>query len=81
MMSPEQALALRRRKLAGTLLLVALLSVYAVLAVAAAALLQRVENPWLEAAYYAVAGLLWVVPAGAVIRWMSRLPPARRGAE
>ncbi|MEL6311683.1 MAG: DUF2842 domain-containing protein [Pseudomonadota bacterium] len=27
---------------------------------------------WIEVAYYVVAGLLWVLPAGVVVWWMQK---------
>lgn len=62
----------RTRKLAGTALLVLFLAVYAIVATMAAVVLQVSGNRWIELAYYALAGLFWVVPAGALISWMSR---------
>ena len=60
------------RKLAGTLLLVAFIIVYVLLAmVVAAAVLPRAGGV-LQFIYYAVAGLAWVPPAGWIISWMHR---------
>lgn len=62
------------RKLVGTVLLVAFIAVYVLLAmVAAAAILPRAGHA-LEFVYYAVAGLAWVPPAGWIISWMHRTP-------
>lgn len=66
-------MTIRTRKLVGTVLLMAFLVVYALIAMAAAIVLQVNEASKLaELAYYIVAGLLWVLPAGAIISWMSR---------
>jgi hypothetical protein len=63
----------RTRKLIGTIALFALIAVYAVLAVAAAIVLQvHVASKVVELAYYVVAGLLWVLPAGWLISWMQK---------
>ena len=57
----------------GTVLLLLLISAYAVLAVAVAVVLQvRNISTTVELIYYAVAGLLWVLPAGWLIAWMQR---------
>ena len=66
-------MTIRTRKLIGTILLMILIAVYAVLAVAVAIVLQ-VQNAskLAELVYYFVAGLLWVLPAGVIIKWMSR---------
>ena len=54
----------RKRKLIGTIALLALIMVYALLALAVAIVLQvRDANKIAELIYYVVAGLLWVVPA------------------
>lgn len=62
----------RTRTLVGTALLAVFLVVYALAAMAAAVMLQVIDNRWVEVAYYALAGLLWIFPAGLLIRWMSK---------
>ncbi len=62
----------RNRKLVGTLLLLLLVLVYALLALAAAVVLQVNSGKFVELAFYVVAGLLWVLPAGWLIKWMSK---------
>ncbi|MBS0233969.1 MAG: DUF2842 domain-containing protein [Proteobacteria bacterium] len=63
----------RKRKLVGTIALLLLVGVYAVLAVGVAVVLQvRNVSKFAELAYYFVAGLLWVLPAGVLISWMQR---------
>jgi uncharacterized protein DUF2842 len=63
----------RKRKLIGTIALLALIMVYALLALAVAIVLQvRDANKIAELIYYVVAGLLWVVPAAWLISWMQR---------
>ncbi len=63
----------RKRKLIGTIALLALIMVYALLALAVAIVLQvRDANKVAELIYYVVAGLLWVVPAAWLISWMQR---------
>lgn len=62
----------RTRKFIGTIVLLVFLSVYALLAMAVAISLEvNTTSKWIELAYYAIAGLLWVIPAGAIIKWMS----------
>lgn len=65
----------RNRKLAGAILLVLFLTVYALLAMVAAVVLQVNASKLVELAYYVIAGLLWVLPAGLIIRWMERPDP------
>jgi hypothetical protein len=68
----------RRRKLYGTIALLIFLIIYALLAMAVAIVLQVNRVGGLgELAYYMLAGLLWVPPAGLIITWMQRTPPAR----
>jgi hypothetical protein len=63
----------RKRKLIGTIGLLALIMVYALLALAVAIVLQVSDaNKIAELIYYVVAGLLWVVPAAWLISWMQR---------
>lgn len=63
----------RQRKLLGTIALLLLIAVYAVIAVGVAIVLQ-VQNAskLAELIYYVVAGLLWVLPAGLLISWMQK---------
>ncbi|MCB1514272.1 MAG: DUF2842 domain-containing protein [Hyphomicrobiaceae bacterium] len=66
-------MTIRTRKLIGTALLMIFLGVYALLAMAVAIVLQvNQASKFAELVYYVVAGLLWVLPAGAIISWMSR---------
>lgn len=60
----------RWRKLIGTLLTVAFLIVYTHLAMVLAVRLLPDAGGLAQLAYYAVAGLLWIVPVGALIKWM-----------
>ena len=63
----------RLRKLVGAILLLILIAAYSLLAMLAAVVLQVNEaNKSVELLYYVVAGLLWVLPAGLVIKWMQR---------
>ncbi len=71
----------RARKFTGAILLILLIAVYALLALAVAVVLQiRQANGFVEFVYYIVAGLLWVLPAGLLIKWMAKpdVPKAGR---
>ena len=68
----------RSRKLIGTVALIAFVIVYGLAAAAALAQsrpLQEAATLW-RVIGYAVLGLAWTLPAGALIRWMER--PDRR---
>ena len=59
------------RKLAGMALIVLGLCVYAGLAAWLGGILR--PFPWVvELVYYAVAGVFWIFPIRALLRWMSR---------
>jgi hypothetical protein len=65
----------RTRKLIGTIALLVFLTVYALAAMVAAIVLQVNSSKAVELAYYVLAGLLWVIPAGLLIKWMQRPAP------
>jgi hypothetical protein len=63
----------RKRKLVGTIALLVLITIYALLALSAAVVLQvREASKFVELLYYIVAGLLWTLPAGWLIAWMQK---------
>ncbi|MCR4266033.1 DUF2842 domain-containing protein [Nitratireductor sp. ZSWI3] len=64
----------RLRKFIGMLALVALVVVYAILSTAIAVAQLAESGPLVHLAYYLLTGLLWVLPAMAVIRWMVGRP-------
>lgn len=66
-------MTLRTRKLVGAVALLSLIAVYAVLVVVATTVLQvHTTNKIAELAFYILAGLLWTLPGGWIIRWMQR---------
>ncbi len=63
----------RTRKLVGAILLLIVIAIYSLLAMAAAIILQVNEaNKTVELIYYVTAGLLWVLPAGWIIKGMQK---------
>lgn len=62
----------RVKKFVGTLLLLVFVAVYAFAMMLVAAVVLPHGSKALELGFYAVAGFLWVVPAGLLIRWMHR---------
>jgi hypothetical protein len=63
---------IRQRKLFGTVALLVLVVVWALVAMALAQSVLTDINGLVAALYYVVAGLGWVVPAMPLVRWMSR---------
>lgn len=64
----------RLKKLIGTVLLVALVVVYAVLATLYAVAQLAESGPVVHLLYFFFTGLLWILPAMWIIRWMVREP-------
>ena len=61
----------RTRKFVGTIALLIFLTGYVLLAMAVAIVLQvRGVAGIGELAFYIVAGIVWVIPAGLIVRWM-----------
>ncbi len=65
-------MTMRTRKLVGTVVLFIYLAAYALLAMVAAIILQVNASKFVELAYYVIAGLIWVIPAAFIIKWMSK---------
>lgn len=60
------------RKFIGMVLLVVFVVTYAFFAMVIGDMTLQNANGWVSFAYFAVAGLVWVIPAGAIIWWMER---------
>ena len=65
---------IRLKKLIGTFLLVALVVIYALLATMIAVAQLAESGPLVHFAYFLFTGLLWILPAMAIIKWMM-VPP------
>jgi hypothetical protein len=63
---------MRTRKLIGAVGLLALVTAWALLAMAVAQFAFRSTNELIAWIYYAVAGLGWIAPAMPLISWMAR---------
>jgi hypothetical protein len=63
---------IRLRKLIGTIALLMLVIVWALVAMALAQPVLATGNLVAEAAYYVLAGIGWVLPAMPLVSWMSR---------
>ncbi len=66
----------RLKQLVGSLILLALVIVYALVATTVAVAQLGDSSAWVHLAYFAVTGLLWILPAMWVIKWMLK-PPAK----
>ena len=65
-------MSIRARKFVGTIALLVLVSVWALLAMAFAQSVLTNINGFVATLYYIVAGLGWVLPAMPLISWMAR---------
>ncbi len=63
---------IRLRKFIGTVALLVLVVVWALLAMALAQAPAIHDHPAAAVTFYVVAGLGWVLPAMPLVRWMSR---------
>ncbi len=66
----------RIRKLIGTVIIIILVVVYAWLATTVAVMTLAESGPIVHLAYFLFSGLLWILPAMLVIRWMVGRPKA-----
>lgn len=72
----QRGMTQRTRKLVGAILLLVFLSIYALLAMFVAIVLQVNASKLVELLYYVIAGLAWTIPAGWLIAWMQRPDPS-----
>jgi len=63
-------LPIRLKKLIGAVLLVALVIVYALVATSVAVAQLSQSGPLVHLAFFLVSGLLWVLPAMGIIKWL-----------
>ena len=68
---------IRTRKLLGTVLLLLLVTAWALLAMAFAQVALTSAHGVVVAAFYVIAGLGWVLPAMPLVSWMARPDPSR----
>lgn len=66
------AMTSRTRKLAGSFALVLFVTVYMALAMEVTAILLGDKPDLIKGLGYAFAGLIWIIPAGAIISWMAK---------
>jgi len=70
----------RLKRFIGMVILLALVILYALIATTVATY-RLSESPWyVHLAFFALSGVVWVLPAMGVISWMERKPKPRGGA-
>lgn len=70
----DTAMPVRLKKFIGTILIVVLVILYALIATTVATY-RLAESPWyVHLIYFLVSGVVWVVPAMFIIKWMERPP-------
>jgi len=62
----------RTRKFVGSIALILFVSVYMALAMEVTAIFLPGAPGLVQGLAYAFAGIIWIVPAGAIISWMAR---------
>lgn len=67
---------IRLRKFIGTILLITLVLLYALLATTIATFTLATSPWWVHLLYFLLSGLLWILPAMLLIKWMAG-PPQR----
>ena len=66
----------RLKKLIGTVVLIALVLVYAWLATTVAVHRLGASSAWVHLAYFLLTDVLWILPAMLVVKWMLKPPRA-----
>jgi len=65
-------MTIRTRKFFGTFALLLLVVVWSLLGMTVAQTPWLAKSGWLQAMFYVVAGLGWVLPAMPIVSWMSK---------
>jgi hypothetical protein len=68
---------LRLKKFIGTILIIILVLTYALLATTVASLKLATSPWWVHLLYFLLSGLLWILPAMLIIKWMAGPRPRR----
>jgi hypothetical protein len=69
---------IRLKKLIGTILLVMLVIAYALIATMVAVAQLSQSGPLVHLAFFFLTGILWILPAMGIIKWLI-LPPRPKG--
>ena len=70
-------MSIRLKKFIGMILLVTLVIVYALVAMAVGANFAH-SSTLVQLLYFGLSGVLWIVPAMVIIRWMAKMGPMNR---
>lgn len=62
---------LRLRKFIGTILIICLVILYAILATTIASAYLGTSPWWVHLVYFLLSGILWILPAMLIIKWMA----------
>ncbi|MCJ8508423.1 DUF2842 domain-containing protein [Rhizobium lemnae] len=62
---------LRLKKFIGTILIIVLVSVYAIVATTIATLTLSTAPWYVHLLYFLLTGVIWILPAMLIIRWMA----------
>jgi len=65
-------MTIRTRKFLGAIMLVLLATVWSLLGMVLAQMPVIANSGWLQAVYYVVVGIGWVLPAMPIVSWMLR---------
>ncbi|EAU43235.1 hypothetical protein FP2506_10336 [Fulvimarina pelagi HTCC2506] len=68
----------RLKKFIGTIIIIFLVTVYALIATTVAVAFFAESSGWVHLAYFLLTGFLWVIPAMFVIKWMETPPRESR---
>jgi hypothetical protein len=65
-------MTIRTRKFFGAIFLLLLAAAWSLAGMAVAQIPELANSGWLQAIFYVVAGMGWVLPAMPIVSWMSR---------
>jgi hypothetical protein len=65
-------MTIRTRKFFGTIALLLLVAMWSLLGMSVAQFPLLANSGWLQAAFYVIAGIGWVLPAMPIVSWMAR---------
>lgn len=66
---------IRTRKFFGAIALLVLATVWSLLGMAFAQMPVVQDSKWVQAGFYVIVGMGWVLPAMPIVSWMSRRDP------